>query len=80
MAESYIVEEAIEFCSDFLENVHSIGFASKENKKEELTKALSAISPCTLTREELAQAHLHVLTNDPEIDPYIEYVIIFIVL
>ncbi|XP_073279526.1 uncharacterized protein [Primulina huaijiensis] len=40
IAECYIAEEAVEFCSDYLSNVHTIGIPSR-HREVELTKPLS---------------------------------------
>lgn len=71
IAECYIAEEAIEFCSDYLSNVHTIGIPSR-NREVELTKPLSGSVVYSTSNDELQQAHRYVLENDVEIDPYIE--------
>ncbi|XP_073152024.1 uncharacterized protein [Henckelia pumila] len=71
MAESYIAEEAVEFCSDYLSNIHTIGIPSTHHEGE-LTKPLSGAVVHSISDNELQQAHRYVSTNDVEIDPYIE--------
>ncbi|XP_073152786.1 uncharacterized protein [Henckelia pumila] len=71
IAECYIAEEAVEFCSDYLSNVHTIGIPSR-HREVELTRPLSGSAMHSTSLDELHQAHLHVLANDIEIDPYIE--------
>ena len=71
MAESYIAEEAVEFCSDYLSSVHTIGIPSS-HRQIELTKPLSGAVVYSTTHDELTQAHRYVLANDAEIDLYIE--------
>ncbi|XP_073151986.1 uncharacterized protein [Henckelia pumila] len=71
MAESYIAEEAVEFCSDYLSNIHTIGIPSTHHEGE-LTKPLSGAVVHSISENELQQAHRYVLANDVEIDPYIE--------
>ncbi|XP_073045885.1 uncharacterized protein [Primulina eburnea] len=71
IAECYIAEEAVEFCSDYISNVHTIGIPSR-HREVELTKPLSGAVLHSTSHDELQQAHLHVLTNDVEIDPYVE--------
>ncbi|XP_073139031.1 uncharacterized protein [Henckelia pumila] len=71
IAECYIAEEAVEFCSDYLSNVHTIGIPSRDREVQR-TKPLSKAIVHSASHNELQQAHLYVLTNDIEIDPYIE--------
>ena len=71
MAECYIAEEAVEFCSDYLSNVHTNGIPSS-NRKTDITKPVGGFQVHAITHEEWEQAHLHVLTNDDEIDAYIK--------
>lgn len=73
MAECYIAEEAIEFCSDHLSNVQTRGIPADEHN-DQPTRPLSSAKVVTMTKEELEQAHCYVLANDVDIDPYIEYV------
>ena len=71
MAECYIAEEAMEFCADYLSNVHTIGIPSS-NYKIDMTRPIGGSQVQAITQEEGEQAHLHVLTNDDEIDAYIK--------
>ncbi|XP_073120554.1 uncharacterized protein [Henckelia pumila] len=71
IAECYIAEEAVEFFSDYLSNVHTIGIPSRDREVQR-TKPLSKAIVHSASHNELQQAHLYVLTNDIEIDPYIE--------
>ncbi|KAH6800459.1 hypothetical protein C2S52_000923 [Perilla frutescens var. hirtella] len=60
-----------EFCSDYLFNVHTIGIPSK-NLDRYPSKPLSQPRVQTISNDEWEQAHLCVLNNDSEIDPYIK--------
>ncbi|XP_073298510.1 uncharacterized protein [Primulina huaijiensis] len=71
IAKFYIAEEAVEFCSDYLSNVHTIGIPSR-HREVELPKPLSRAVVHSTSHDELQQAHRYVLTNDAEIDPYVE--------
>ncbi|KAA0033120.1 uncharacterized protein E6C27_scaffold269G002580 [Cucumis melo var. makuwa] len=71
IAESYIVEEAIEFCSDFLSGVDPVGLgidrldASLDNSS--FGRPLSAGE-----QDLLYQAHRYVLANTIDVQPYID--------
>ncbi|XP_057790299.1 uncharacterized protein LOC131007156 [Salvia miltiorrhiza] len=71
IAESYIVEEAVEYCSEYLANTYTIGIPSS-NLKDNLTESSSRATVKVISDEEWEQAHRYVLTNDADIDPYIE--------
>ncbi|XP_073133957.1 uncharacterized protein [Henckelia pumila] len=71
MAECYIAEEAVEFCSDYLGSLHTIGIPTI-HRQIELTKPLSAAVVQSITEDELQQAHHYVLENDVDTDRYIE--------
>ena len=71
MAECYIAEEAVEFCSDYLSNVQTVGIPSS-NVKINMTRSIGGSQIHDITQEEWEQAHLYVLRNDDEIDAYIK--------
>lgn len=71
IAECYVVEEAVEFCSKYFSNVHTIGVPPTIHEDEQ-TRPCSAAKVKTINSEEWEQAHRYVLTNDNDIDPYIE--------
>ncbi|TYK10916.1 transposase [Cucumis melo var. makuwa] len=73
MVENYIVEEAIEFCSEFIAGVSSIGLNSSVIKKNSnMDRALSASSFIRPSKEQLDQAHLYVIQNVNDVLPYVE--------
>ncbi|XP_073120666.1 uncharacterized protein [Henckelia pumila] len=59
IAECYIAEEAVEFCSDYLSNVHTIGIPSRDREVQR-TKPLSKAIVHSASHNELQQAHLYV--------------------
>ncbi|XP_073132543.1 uncharacterized protein [Henckelia pumila] len=71
MAECYIAEEAVEFCSDYLGSLHTIGIPTS-HRQIELTKPLSAAIVQSIAEDELQQEHRYVLENDVDTDRYIE--------
>lgn len=74
IAECYIAEEAVEFCADYLSNINTIGIP-RSNVEACETKAMTSAECKTISIEEWEQAHLYVLTNDIEMDPFIKYVL-----
>lgn len=68
IAQCYIVEEAIEFCSEFLAEQHAIGVPSTKNEEKPIGKG----NICEVDRLSLDQAHLYVLHNTNDVQPYIE--------
>ncbi|XP_062085629.1 uncharacterized protein LOC133791727 [Humulus lupulus] len=67
--ECYIVEEAIEFCSEYMSGVHRIRLNEVINADIQSRRG-SVV--CTVTQDELNEAHRLVLQNTNEIQPYIE--------
>ncbi|XP_062089101.1 uncharacterized protein LOC133795662 [Humulus lupulus] len=67
--ECYIVEEAIEFCSEYMFGVQRIRLNEVINADIQSRRG-SVV--CTVTRDELNEAHRLVLQNTNEIQPYIE--------
>ena len=67
IAERYLGEESVEFCSEFVKQSYTAGLP----KDEKLSGALSAVTIKTVDEKERDQAHLHVLLNNAEVYPYI---------
>ncbi|CAL9018215.1 unnamed protein product, partial [Prunus brigantina] len=72
IAERYIAEEAVEFCTEYLSDVSTVGVPSSQ--KMGVSKPLSSCTVSVVDRDLLDQAHLYVLENTEEVLPYIEYV------
>ncbi|KAA0062714.1 transposase [Cucumis melo var. makuwa] len=76
IAEGYILEEAVEFCSEFLCGVDSIGLGCQKlrdnSEYSKLGRPLSSGVTSILERELLYQAHRYVLENTVDVQPYIE--------
>ncbi|CAL2244697.1 unnamed protein product [Prunus armeniaca] len=66
----YIAEEAIEFCTEHLSDVSTVGVPSSQ--KMGVSKPLSGCTVSIVDRDLLNQAHLYVLENTEEVLPYIE--------
>ncbi|KAL6276691.1 hypothetical protein ACE6H2_020292 [Prunus campanulata] len=76
IAERYIAEEAVEFCTEHLSDISTIGVPSSQ--KIGVSKPLSGCTVSVVDRDLLNQAHLYVLENTEEVLPYIEEHIIHI--
>ena len=72
MVERYIVEEAIEFCTEYLSNVQSIGLPKSQLVEKKEGKNLIGNKIVAVSRVERDQVHLYVLHNENEVEPYIE--------
>ncbi|CAL9020757.1 unnamed protein product [Prunus brigantina] len=76
IAERYIAEEAIEFCTEHLSDVSTVGVPSSQ--KMGVSKPLSGCTVSVVDQDLLNQAHLYVLENTEEVLPYIEQHMIYI--
>ncbi|CAL2256914.1 unnamed protein product [Prunus armeniaca] len=70
IVEWYIAEEAVEFCTEHLSDVSTVGVPSSQ--KMGVSKLLSGCIVSLVDRDLLNQAHLYVLENTKEVLPYIE--------
>ncbi|KAL0558997.1 hypothetical protein IC582_003586 [Cucumis melo] len=74
IAEANICEEAVEFCSEFLSGLDPIGLGSFKSREEgRIERTLSAGSSVIPSQVLLKQAHLHMLENIEEVQPYRKY-------
>ena len=65
--ECYIVEEAVEFCSEYLANARTIGVPKGIEERIESRSGFKVISTDYKT---LCEAHYYVLQNTTVVDPY----------
>src|ERR1044072_7868062 len=72
IVERYIVEEAIEFCTEYLGNVELRGVANALHSERIEGEGITGEKVVTMTRIELEQAHLNDLHNADEVQPYVE--------
>ncbi|PKA60262.1 hypothetical protein AXF42_Ash008321 [Apostasia shenzhenica] len=70
--ESYVTEEIMEYCTEYLHDVNPIGIPIGHNLPDKFGKGLSTCKPQIVDLNLLNQAHLYVLHNTAIIDPYIE--------
>ncbi|CAL9011577.1 unnamed protein product [Prunus brigantina] len=66
----YIAKEAVEFCTEHLSDVSTVGVSSSQNMG--VSKQLSGCTVSLVDRDLLNHAHLYVLENTEEVLPYIE--------
>ncbi|CAL2229362.1 unnamed protein product [Prunus armeniaca] len=70
IAERYIAKEAVEFGTEHLSDVSTVGVPSSQ--KMGVSKPLSGFTVSVVDRDLLNQTHLYVLENTEEVLPYIE--------
>ena len=69
--ERYIVEEAIEFCSEYIEKAKLVGLPKSRHDEKVGGKGSRGLHVITPSLEDLQQAYLYVLNNNNEVLPYI---------
>ncbi|BBN70560.1 hypothetical protein Prudu_1502S000100 [Prunus dulcis] len=70
IAEQYTAKEAVQFCTEHLSNVSTVGVPSSQ--KMGVSKPLSSCTVSLVDQDLLNQAHLYVLENTEEVLPYIK--------
>ena len=71
IVERYIAEEAIEFCTEYLSEVRSIGLPNYRHDMRSTGKGTRGINVKSIGRAEVLQAHLYILNNTDEVLPYL---------
>ena len=71
IVERYIAEEAIEFCSEYIEKAKPVGLLESRHDDRVGGKSSRGLHVITPSVEDLLQAHLYVLNNSNEVLPYI---------
>jgi len=69
--ERYIAEEAIEFCSKYIEKAKPVGLPESQHDERVGGKGSRGLHVITPIVEDLQRAHLYVLNNNNEVFPYI---------
>lgn len=77
IAEAYLAEECVRFCSDFLKKTTNVDEKIERNSDYENCtilegRPISAPTSCTFTENEKNIAHLAVIHNMALLDPYVE--------
>ncbi|KAL0553560.1 hypothetical protein IC582_007458 [Cucumis melo] len=82
IAESYLIEEAIEFCSDFLSRVDPTGLGTCKSQDHldtsNIDRSLSMGVSFKPEQELPHQAHQYVLENRIDVQPYMEILVVSI--
>jgi len=71
IVERYIAEEAIEFCSEYIEKAKPIGLPKSRHDDRVGSKGSRGLHVITPSLEYLLEAHLYFLNNNNEVLPYI---------
>jgi len=71
--ERYILEESIEFCSEYLSKAKFIGVPEKgRHSRRYISKSSKGVHVISKCREDVLQAHLYILNNTDEVLPYLD--------
>ena len=71
IAECYIANEALEFCAEYIFNMKTIGNPPSHKENLSMQKSIGVGKKMLVEEKLLAQAHLYVLENTEEVQPYI---------
>ena len=73
IVESYIAEEAMNFCSEYLRDASASGLTREDdNNTFNINRGISSGFVCKVDRDQLYQAHRNVLQNTNEVQHYIK--------
>ena len=72
IVERYIVEEAIEFCSEYIHTATPVGVPESRHDSTVEGRGTRGFNVVTMDRQQLSQAHLYVLHNTTKVIPYID--------
>jgi hypothetical protein len=72
IVERYIVEEAVDFCTEYLSNVESIGLPKSPHSGRIIGKRIIGNKIVTISRTEWEQVQLYVLHNADEVESFVE--------
>ena len=71
IVERYIAEEAIEFCSEYIEKAKPVGFSESWHDERVRCKSSRGLYVITPSIEDLQQTHLYALNNSNAVLSYI---------
>ena len=72
IVERYIAEEAIEFCSNYIENSTHVGLPQSCHECTPQGRRTRGFNVAAIDRQQVSQAHLYVLNNTSDVIPYID--------
>ena len=71
ITKSYIAEETIDFCSEYIEKEKPVGLPESRHDERVVGKCSRGLDVSTLGLKELKQVHLYILNNNNEVVLYI---------
>ncbi|RVW67969.1 hypothetical protein CK203_064202 [Vitis vinifera] len=72
IAECYLAEEAVEFCTEYLSGTHAIGIPKSNNYDNKFGRPITGGHSTNIDHKSWLQAHHYVLENTTIVQPYIE--------
>ncbi|RVW62174.1 hypothetical protein CK203_062575 [Vitis vinifera] len=72
IAECYLAEEAVEFCTEYLSGTHAIGIPKSSNYDNKFGRPITGGRSTNIDHKSWLQAHHYVLENTTIVQPYIE--------
>ncbi|XP_019173250.1 PREDICTED: uncharacterized protein LOC109168723 [Ipomoea nil] len=72
IVESYIAEEVTEFCTEYLAGVEAIGLSKYRHEGRSAGKGTRGRKVAGMPREDIEEAHLYILHNTSEVEPYLD--------
>ena len=72
IAECYLAEEAVEFCTEYLSGTHAIGIPKSNNYDNKFGRPITGGRSTNIDHKLWLQAHHYVLENTTIVQPYIE--------
>ncbi|XP_031127604.1 uncharacterized protein LOC116029701 [Ipomoea triloba] len=72
IVESYIAEEVTEFCTEYLAGVEAIGVSKYRHEGIIAGKDTRGTNVQDMPRKDVEQAHLYILHNTSEVEPYLD--------
>ena len=72
VAERYIVDESIDLCADYLSSVEPVGMSKSRHDGRSKGKGIGASILVNISNVDRELAHLHVLHNSSEVEPFVE--------
>ena len=72
IVEKYVVEESIQFCSQYIDTVKFVWIPETRYDRTWGGKGTWGYNVVTMTQQEVSQEHLYILNNTTEVFPYIK--------
>ena len=72
IAESYLADECVRFCSTFIKDTINVCNHEARNDSSSQGRPISARKLVSLNDEDLVNAHRYVLFNSPLVEPYLQ--------